>query len=112
MAKENNFFIKVQSPRQTRKIILENTRDVLRVLQGYEDYKKLREKRGHLINSFKTDMGEIRSLVLELKRVLPKAGIKEVKKQVLPKETVQKPAKEIKKLEQELADIEEKLSSI
>jgi hypothetical protein len=108
MAKED-YFIRIQDPKQTRRTVLENTRDVLKILQGYEDFKKIRHQRTVLINSFKTDMGEIRSLVLELRRLLPKMSIKEVK---TVSAVVEKPAKELKKLEDELSEIEEKLSSL
>ncbi len=110
MAKED-YFIKMGNPRQIRRMLLENTREVLQVLQGYEDFRKVREKRSHLVNSFRNDLDNTKALVSELKRMLPKAGIKDVRKQVKTHET-EKPVKEIKKIEQELADIEEKLSSL
>ena len=109
----DDFFVKIRNPRQTRKSILENTRDVLRVLQGYEDYKKIRERRSHLINTFNNNLDEVKAMVSELKRLLPKLNIKEPKKTLAQRiETVEKPGKELKRIEQELADIEEKLSSI
>ena len=112
MVKED-FFVKIRNPRQTRKEILENTRDILRVLQGYEDYKKIKERRSHLIDSFNNELVDIKSMVSELKRLLPKMNVKEVKKTLAQRiETVEKPVKELKRIEQELADIEEKLSSI
>jgi len=111
MAKDANYFIKVQNPKQTRRMILENTRDILKVLQGYEDYKRLRERRSSLIHTFKSNIDEVRTMVMELKRLFPKTAIKEVKKAVIA-QPVAKPVKEIKKIEQELADIEEKLGSI
>lgn len=111
---KNDFFVKLNTPRQTRRMILENTRDILRVLQGYEDYKKIREKRSHLVDSFNNELNDIKLMVVEVKRLLPKIMIKEVRKPTLAQriETVEKPAKEIKRIEQELAEIEEKLSSI
>ena len=112
MAKDD-FFVKIRNPRQARKTILENTRDILRVLQGYEDYKKIRDRRTRLVDSFNNQLTDVKSMVVELKRLLPKIQIKEVKKSLAQRvETVEKPGKELKKIEQELADIEEKLSSI
>jgi hypothetical protein len=57
-------------------------------------------------------MNEIRALIYELKKVLPKSSVKEIKKTSIVPPQVQKPAKELKKLEQELADIEAKLSEL
>lgn len=112
MTKED-FFVKIRNPRQTRRTILENTRDILKVLQGYEDYKKIRERRTHLIDSFNNQLTDVKSMVVELKRLLPRIQIKEVKKSLSQRiETVEKPGKELKRIEQELAEIEEKLSSI
>lgn len=114
MAKEGHF-IKIINPKETRKLILEDTRDILRVLQGYEDYKRLREKRSSLINTFKNEINDIRSLVKGLKKILPKVKVKGIKKtvvKILPGSTAHKPAREVKQLEEELADIEEKLSNL
>ena len=110
MAKDTDYIIKIANPKQTRRIILENTRDVLKVLQGYEDFKKVRQQRTHLIDTFNNNVSEIKALVSEVRRMLPKVVLKDVKKPMM--ETAQKPVKELKKLEQELADIEEKLGSI
>jgi pyruvate-formate lyase-activating enzyme len=113
MAKDDGYFIKVHNPRQARRVILENTRDVLKVLQGYEDFKKVREQRTQLISTFKNNAAEIRSLVFDLRRMLPKTAVKEMRKTVMPQAIAQqKPIKELKKLEQELADIESKLSEL
>lgn len=114
MAKEQSTqFVKIQNPRIARKIILENTRDIIRVLQGYEQFKSVREQRTKLISVFRNDMNEIRSLVIELRSMLPKANIKEIRRPIIVQQQMaQKPVRELKKLEQELADIESKLNGI
>ena len=109
MAKDN-YFVRIQNPKQARKVILENTRDILRVLQGYEDFKKVRERKTGLVNSFRNNVEEIRSFVVEAKRMLPKTNLKEVRRP--SPQAVQKPVKEIKRIEEELADIEAKLSEL
>ncbi len=113
MAKDEDYFIRIENPKQARRLLLENTRDVLKVLKNYEEFKRIREKRGSLINTFKSNMNEVRYLIQELKKILPKTSIKEVKRTMMPEvSAMQKPGKELKKFEQELADIEEKLESL
>lgn len=109
MAKEDSF-VKVTNPKNSRRVILESTRDVLKVLQGYEDFKKIRKKRAELIESFKSTIAETKARVSNLKRMLPKTAVKEAKKPFAVEEKTQQP--ELKRLEQELSDIEDKLSNL
>ncbi len=112
MAKEKeDYFVKIKNPREARKMLLENARDILKVLQGYEDFKRTRGIRTNLVNSFKASMDEIKELVQEIKRTLPKITMRETKV-IAPELVMQKPQKELRKLEQELSDIETKLSEL
>jgi hypothetical protein len=113
--KENEYFIQITNPRETRKSLLENTRDVLKILKGYEDFRKVRAQRSELIGTYKTQMNEVKSLVSGLRKLLPKT--KGMKKAVVPRmipvpEAAEKPGIELKKLEDELAEIESKLSEL
>lgn len=111
MAKED-YFVKIQNPIEIRRNILENTRDVLKILQGYEDFKRIREKASSLLHAFKKDVSEARAMVQGLRKILPKMDVKFAKKPAIAKQEAQKAPKELKKLEQELSDIEEKLSNL
>ncbi len=111
MAKENNYFVKMSDPKNSRRIALESTRDILKILQSNEDFKKIKHKKMLLLNHFKKNADEIRNLIGDLKKMLPKANIKETKR-TFASEPAERSHTEVTKLEQELADIEEKLSNL
>lgn len=110
MTKETGYFVKVNDPKGSRRIALESTRDILKVLQSNEDFKKVKHKKMLLLNHFKKNTDEIKVLIDNLRKMLPKAKI-EVKKPFV-EEAMEMPYTEVNKLEKELADIEEKLSSL
>jgi len=111
MAKETSYFVKVNDPKNSRRISLESTRDILKILQSNEDFKAIKHKKMLLLNHFKKNTDEIRALIDNLKKMLPKANIKENKKSFV-EEAMDRPHTEVSKLESELADIEEKLSNL
>ncbi|HIH39266.1 TPA: hypothetical protein HA219_00880 [Candidatus Woesearchaeota archaeon] len=110
MAKENSYFVKINDPKNSRRVALESTRDILKILQSNEDFKKIKHKKMLLLNHFRKSADDIRTLIDNLKKMLPKAKI-ETKKSFAA-ETMKRPHTEVNKLEQELAAIEEKLSSL
>lgn len=66
-----------------------------------------------MVNSFRLRVDELQVLLSEMKKTLPKTASKEIRKQIMPKMAViERPEREIKKLEAELADIEDKLGQI
>ncbi|MBN2421333.1 hypothetical protein JXB27_03585 [Candidatus Woesearchaeota archaeon] len=110
MKKEKEeYFIKIENPRETRKEVLEGTRDILRILQGYEKFKEIRKQRTHLIEHFKKTAESIKAEIQEIKRMLPKANVV-TKRSAIAKEELPKAPREVKKIEEELADIEAKLN--
>jgi hypothetical protein len=110
---KDEHFVRVHDPKNTRRIILENTRDILKMLQAQEDFKKLRNERVTLTNEFKKNIDETKNVVTQLKMMLPKVNIKETKTFNVNQPSQKNAApKELKKLEQELADIEDKLSEL
>lgn len=113
MPKEG-YFIRLHNPKDMRRGILENTRDVLKVLQDYENYKKLRSQRTELVSSFQGEMNEVRAMMQQLKRSLPKVSVKTAAKKKVSSRTkpAEKPDKELNKIEDELADIEKKLGNL
>ena len=114
MSKEKtDYFIKIANPKDMRRTVLENSRDVLKVLQGYEEFRKIRKERTQLIDSFKVQTNELRSLVLQMKKMIPKTAAKETRKTVVVKQpAAPKQPQEFKKLELELAAIEAQLNQL
>jgi hypothetical protein len=110
--KKEDYFVRIENPAQARRTILENARDIIKILKDYEEFKQIRQERTDLINTFKGSMEEIKELVLELRKTLPKSGTKIVIKKQIIQEAPEKSNKDLRKLEQELAEIESKLSEI
>jgi len=111
--KKESYFVRIPHESQTRKVLLENTRDIIKILQNYEEFKQTRVIRTDLIDSYRGQMNEIRTLIQQLKKSLPKSNIKTTKRTVIPKTiSTERPTKELRKLEDELADIESKLGKL
>ncbi len=112
MKKEKEeYFIKIKDPKETRKEILECTRDSLKILQGYEAFKETRRRRTLLIESLRREVAYLKSLMIDLKSNLPKTNVVS-KKAVGIREEIPKQPAEVKKIEQELAEIESKLGEL
>ena len=110
MAKEETYFIKIANQNQTRRLLLENTREIIRTLRVVEQFKDSRNEKIKLMTQFEGQLDEIRSLINNVKRMFPKSTIKFAKKQI-PEKALEGPH-ELKKLEQELMDIEAKLGEL
>lgn len=109
---KDDYFIRIKDPKNVRRSILGNAKEVLQILQGYEDFKKIREQRSILINKFRAQTSEIKMIVDETRKMLPKANVNAKKVVVSKIELAAKPGKELRKIEEELADIESKLSEL
>ena len=103
-----DYFVKINNPKSVRRILLENTRDVIKILQGYEEFKNVRKTRIELVDTFKKEMNEVKALVSQLKKTLPKMSVRGAKKAPVTRTavSVKKQDKELRKLEDELSDIE------
>lgn len=110
MAKDGSYFVKIQNPKQSRRSILESTRDTLKVLQDYEDFKRTRQRKTEMINQFRADTKNVRSLIADFKRLLPKTPVKE--RAPIMQQTMQRPVVELRRIEQELAEVEAKLNQL
>ncbi len=123
------FYVGVRDPSSVRKALLESSKSIVEGLQRYEKFKVIREQKAAEILRFKEDIKEINKLINKLKSALPKTKLKEVlpkkskkakakakkiEKKIAPKIEVKKEVKpsELEKLEQELAEIEEKLARL
>ena len=118
---EEVYYVNVREPRDTRRKILETSRQVVLALQKYENYKLRRIKKIDYMNSLRKNLKEINDLIARLKKELPQVKIK---KRPTSNEAETKPVKKtVKKqaskgkgalddLERELYDIESKLKEL
>ena len=116
---EDVFYVGVREPVESRRILLECSKDVITSLRRYERFKNIRAEKIERIIELKNIMLELNKLNLELKDRLPrtwlKASSKEEKKSKIEEKsriTYTKKDSELDKLERELSIVEEKLSSL
>ena len=85
-----------------------------KILQGYEEFRKVRKTRIDLVSSFKADMNEVKALISQLKKTLPKVTLRIKKAEVERSTPVSRKVddRELRKLEDELSDIESKLGDL
>jgi len=133
---EEVFYVGVQDPTEVRRNVLESYRDAVHFLQQHEKLKALRAQKAQALEEVRADVRELKTLVLRLKRVMPKTKLRvklneehreakapvEKKAEEKPKKEKKKrhekrlrPAKdggELEQLESELSEIEHKLENI
>lgn len=114
------FYVGIKDPRELRRALLESTKDVVVFLKTYDNLKSLRLRKFDETAKLRLILEELSRLVAKLQRELPKTRLR-LKPEELPKgkaksakqkKAVKVPASEVKKLEMELQDIEEKLKSL
>jgi len=114
------FYVGIKDPRELRRALLESTKDVVVFLKTYDNLKSLRLRKFEETAKLRLILEELSRLVAKLQRELPKTRLR-LKPEELPKgkaksakqkKAVRVPASEVKKLEMELQDIEEKLKSL
>ncbi len=116
---ENALFVGISEGNELRRDVLECSKGILEALKEYERFKGLREEKIKLISQFKSDIKGLSKLINSLGICLPRVkdvGIKKVDVKV-EKPKMMKGEKpqgktEIESLEEELADIENKLNSL
>jgi len=113
------FYIHINEPVEIRRTILENSRQVVQLLQRYETLRQLRVQKSETTSNLKKNFKELVVLVNKLKQEMPKVGARvklkqekgnSAKKGVAVKRTVS--GGEINKLEDELRMIESKLNGL
>ena len=113
---DEDYFVKIDEPREIRKNILECSRDTINLLKDYENLKQIRVEKVRSMLKIKNIFSEIDLLLKNLKKQLPsfKSAISKSKKQIKKKKPIRKTKKmpEIDVLEQELSKIEQKLSRL
>ena len=118
---EQTFYVKVGSPSELRKEFLGCSKEIISILRNHDSVNEVRRQKIEKIIELKKILSEIKRLNLMLKEKLPSHKIRinpvKLKKEVAEKKTVKrtapkKPNNEIKQLESELTEIEDKLSKM
>ena len=113
--KEDGIFVGVKDPLRVRKDILESSRDVLDGLKSYESFKQVREEKRMLFEQLRSDARSISLLIGRLRGELPQLKVPPAKVEKAKEQPKQggvavekaKPATEVQRLEEELAQLEE-----
>lgn len=116
-----DIFVGMHDLVNVRKGVLCASKDTLKILQGYEQYKRLRtEKLQYVLKLYRT-LSEISSLNKKLKSSLPQISVHSVQETIgvhhtvvdVPEHVAPKPAKsKLDLLEEELNAIESRLSAL
>ena len=111
-----DIFVGIKDINEIRKNILTTSKETLRILQSYEQYKQLRtQKLQQTVKLYKT-LAEISALNKKIKTTLPKITIEEqgpTETITTTEQTILKPAKtKLELLEEELEAIESRLSAL
>ncbi len=120
MTKEKELYVGVTHPVESRKALLETSKEVIRALQGFERIRHVRHDKAEQITRLSKLVSEISASLEQLKADLPEFSPEDI-----PKQKVQKPApspeekmarkprlSELQKLENDLSSIEEKLKKL
>lgn len=129
---EPSYMVQIPEPKIVRKDLLESLREVILIMQAYEQFKRIQEDKVGIFQQMSKDVKELNGLISKLKKLVPKGKLKSLGEDVprleLPKEepkpklVVSKgsPTKvaptpklnELDNLEGQLRDIERQLKSI
>lgn len=118
------YFVKIENATETRKRLLETTKDLLSILTAYHRAIDLRDQKLELLDRLKQTLADLGELCAEADRLLPERSFKEIE-QYLPKESPKppvqksapkraplKPGDQMDRLQSALANIEERLNNL
>lgn len=113
------FFVGVAEPIQVRKEILGCTKDVIGTLKRFEKFKALRREKAETVARLKTLFDEIALLSNKLRQLMPKTRLRALAKETEvgvfagQERRMRKHAgTDLDKLEQQLAELENKLQRL
>lgn len=124
MPEEQNFFVQIQDVPSIRRPLLENIKQIIKLLQRFEKFKELRAAKVEEIMKLKRVSKEISGLFVKLKKELPESGLRLRARKAKGKEKIKGKAKEevktkpvtpmseLDKLESELKAIESKIGRV
>jgi hypothetical protein len=101
---EDIFYVHIKEPVEIRKTILESSKQTVKLLQRYENIREVRIRKVEQINKLRKNFRELVVIVNKLKQEMPKVNIR------IPKVGEKPKSNELYKLEDELKQIEGKLS--
>ena len=101
------FYKGIKDPEELRRSLLECSKDTIHSLQIGVDYENLRNRKETAIIKLKRDLDEINQLYEELNVALPEEEIEE--KKIINKRKTKRERYDIKDLNEELSEIEEKM---
>lgn len=105
------FYVRINSPSEVRRSLLEGSKSILQSLQLYEDVVDLRRQKRHIQSVLEHELEELSRSVSLLKEQLPL--VKNVKQKVTKRGGIsKKPRGQLKALESELAKIEHELAKL
>ncbi|MBT7903372.1 hypothetical protein HN587_05910 [Candidatus Woesearchaeota archaeon] len=109
---EGEFFVQIPDGTEVRRILLEDSKQIIQILQRYEQFKAHRIHKQELISKLRDINQSIQVLLQKLEEEMPKTNMR-VKLTKRKKEPIRsQKTKELQQLEQSLADIERKISSV
>lgn len=124
------YFVKIDDPREFRRDLLESSRQIIGCLQANRAVLRIREQKRALLKDLQTDMKELALLITELDKLMPDKHLRdEVVAREAPVTVAKKksskrkgrepvedaepaPDDDVAKLNEALAKIERKLSSL
>ena len=104
------FYKGIKDPEELRRSLLECSKDAIHSLQSGADYKNLRSRKATAVIRLKKELDEINQLYEELNVALPEDETKE--KSIIKKRKPKRGGYDIKDLNEELSEIEEKMSKL
>lgn len=110
---ESTFYMAIENPRDFRRELLGTSKMVIQLLQRYEHLKKIREQKVKLIYDYNETSKEINALINRLKRFVPQTNLRNItEKKIITTQENKTSDNDLRKLHQELADIESKLGKL
>jgi len=112
---EEEYYVNIREPADSRRKLLETSRQVVLALQKYENFKLKKARKHDLTDRLRKNFREINELIARLRKEMPQVKIR--KRTSAPEEMPRAAAKMPKKgdltdLERELAEIENRLKSL
>jgi len=112
---EETYYVNVREPSESRRNLLETSREIVLALQKYENFKLSRVKKHNLVDLLRKNFREINDLILRLRKEMPqvKARKRIPEREEKPKALPRIPKKnDLDDLERELSLIEGRLKSL
>ncbi len=108
--KDSLYYVGIKDPAEMRRTLLYSSKDLIDSLRGYENFKKIKERKKNLIEELKLTIEELIVLNRRLTVRLPKGYIKP--ERTSKPRMVEKPHSQLEILERELSKVENRLKEL